>query len=1037
MNYNRTQENFMMDSALNRGEKEGYYGYEPVCVIDFPIQEDVFNNYTEEEDKTPVDDSKLEDKARTSNSMMVFIIICTLTFLLLFVSHFLVAYCKENELCEAIDVSSLITSEYRVVIPPFHILTVLFWIALSVGCLGVLLATIYAFIVLRCDVGTAKMVEMASIIRGGAFTFLSWQYMFMICPLGMFFFLVGGIVNWSSAWSFALGSTSCLVVDYFRLSMATRGNVRTCAATKGGLGKAMTMAYETGAMISLWLLGSGMVAVSAGYLMFSDVRALGGFAAGATLTTVMVRIAVGLFSNGTSTAATLAHGDEAGSGQRRSRKAHVVAPNVGTGIRSLFRFGPDVFDSLAGGVIGTAIIGASLPFFYHNPFAMCVFNHLHIDRECGSFRHPGAISFAANICLNEGLYAQYPSLSAWSSNSIFVAVPFVLGAAALLVSLITTSIATTVNKGNYKNGWKTVQCLRGNLLINCMLLISFSAAVCFGLFGPNSSFQHNVGMGPEEDLRRFDLDGSASQCHIRSVSVYDKMGNTLEPVPDRTREILDYYKPLPPSGISIGRPSSTASRLFGCNMLGILIGMLMARFSHVFFASARHGSTQRIAEVTKLGVAPTIIRGFATGLLCALPSTIVIILSILLSYKLYGSYGVGIMTVGFLSSVGHVTTVSGFGHVAENAERIAQLVKVPTYIQETTKVICLISSSTIGTGIEFSNGAAVLTAVTLLLAMVEYSNLLPFLHQLTGTSEEMPSRLIGSAKSISMIGNLLMGIVIPFILVGLLMLGAGRATSWISVFARRERKYKGTNRYQRFAGEAAQAALTEAIIPGAFAIAIPLAAVFGLGERNLFGLAAGTLGAGYVLGSSISAAGESWIAAERIVAENRKATDVSRRASKMAARFGELLRDCVAPLTSTVLKIGPVIGLVFTGKLRANSNQWWVGFVIVIVASVITLMLSIWKSVRNAKIVEDALKEEETRARLHKRKISPFHVDGKRANSSEVPLESEMANALNGLGSLHAPMNIRHLPGLSRRKESDVSSTRNSETLHVALSMGP
>ena len=93
----------------------------------------------------------------------------------------------------------------------------------------------------------------------------------------------------------------------------------------------------------------------------------------------------------------------------------------------------------------------------------------------------------------------------------------------------------------------------------------------------------------------------------------------------------------------------------------------MALVSRMFFTSSRYGPMQRIAEASKLGVEQTITQGLATGLLSAILPTIVIILSILLSYNLYGSYGVGIMTVGFQSSIGYITAASTFGCVIENA----------------------------------------------------------------------------------------------------------------------------------------------------------------------------------------------------------------------------------------------------------------------------------------------------------------------------------------------------------------------------------
>ncbi len=69
---------------------------------------------------------------------------------------------------------------------------------------------------------------------------------------------------------------------------------------------------------------------------------------------------------------------------------------------------------------------------------MCVFNHLHIDLRCGPFGYPESLSYAIYICRMDDLYLMYRCLHTGQSNSVFMALLYLLGCAGVVSSVLCT-----------------------------------------------------------------------------------------------------------------------------------------------------------------------------------------------------------------------------------------------------------------------------------------------------------------------------------------------------------------------------------------------------------------------------------------------------------------------------------------------------------------------------------------------------------------------------------------------------------------------
>ena len=414
----------------------------------------------------------------------------------------------------------------------------------------------------------------------------------------------------------------------------------------------MRMAFRSGSIAGLSIVSIALIGTSAAYLMFADIRSLAGFVAGASLTSLFLRVSGGVFTRATSKTASLMQPQGKSIANSSSKTSKRVATYIGSGVGTVFGLGPDLFESFVAATIATAILGSTLPFFYRDSYAMCVYNHLEIDQYCGPFGYPEQLSYASYICRQNNFYLSYPQLTTWASNTAFIAAPFVLGAAGLLVSFVCTLYVRTSAGNTYRKEEKPdlVQKLRFairlNMLLGSCLLIASSAAIFFGLFGPRSTFQKSSGLGSDGNLIRMELDRTLNNtCLPVSLNLTDTSAFNPFPIPQGGRYVNGRYRPVNDMGVQIGPANATDRRLFGCAVIGIVLGVFMTGFCSVYFTAEAFAPTQRVAKAVKFGTVATVVQGLGNGLLGSFPPTICLLVGVVSSYALYGAYGIGIMAL--------------------------------------------------------------------------------------------------------------------------------------------------------------------------------------------------------------------------------------------------------------------------------------------------------------------------------------------------------------------------------------------------------
>jgi len=232
---------------------------------------------------------------------------------------------------------------------------------LAMSGIALLASLVFSALIFRKDPGNETMRRISGAIRRGAMTFLRTEYSVIAVFAVAVFALLMAVGQRNTALAFLAGACASGLAGWFGMFTATSANVRTTQAATVSVGKALDVAFSSGMVMGLCVVGLGLGGVTLLYLAFGDPQALFGFGFGASSIALFARVGGGIFTKAADVGADLVGKVEVGIPEDDPRNPAVVADNVGDNVGDVAGMGADLFESYVGSIIATMALGASLP----------------------------------------------------------------------------------------------------------------------------------------------------------------------------------------------------------------------------------------------------------------------------------------------------------------------------------------------------------------------------------------------------------------------------------------------------------------------------------------------------------------------------------------------------------------------------------------------------------------------------------------------------------------------------------------------------
>lgn len=226
------------------------------------------------------------------------------------------------------------------------------------------------------DEGTPRMREIAQYVRTGAMAYLKQQYkmvtiIFII--LALVFAFMAYVLEVQNPWvpfAFLTGGFFSGLAGFFGMKTATYASARTANAARKGLDAGLRVAFRSGAVMGLVVVGLGLLDIAAWFLILNyfyadHVNALSiitttmlTFGMGASTQALFARVGGGIYTKAADVGADLVGKVEANIPEDDPRNPATIADNVGDNVGDVAGMGADLYESYCGSILSTAALGA-------------------------------------------------------------------------------------------------------------------------------------------------------------------------------------------------------------------------------------------------------------------------------------------------------------------------------------------------------------------------------------------------------------------------------------------------------------------------------------------------------------------------------------------------------------------------------------------------------------------------------------------------------------------------------------------------------
>lgn len=255
----------------------------------------------------------------------------------------------------------------------------IFWLVPAASLLALGFAWYFYRDMKKRDEGTERMREIASHVRKGAMSYLRQQYKVVLVAflvLAAFFSVLAygfGVQNEWVPFAFLTGGFFSALAGYIGMRTATYASARATQAARTSLNGGLRVAFRSGAVMGLTVVGLGLLDISLWYLIlnaFVDAptpqqslvvitTTMLTFGMGASTQALFARVGGGIYTKAADVGADLVGKVEAGIPEDDPRNPATIADNVGDNVGDVAGMGADLYESYCGAVLATMALGAS------------------------------------------------------------------------------------------------------------------------------------------------------------------------------------------------------------------------------------------------------------------------------------------------------------------------------------------------------------------------------------------------------------------------------------------------------------------------------------------------------------------------------------------------------------------------------------------------------------------------------------------------------------------------------------------------------
>ena len=230
-----------------------------------------------------------------------------------------------------------------------------------IGFLGLVFALVLYFLIKRYPRGNELMIEISEAVHSGAMVFLRREYTYIFIFVAVMFVVLWQLFSVYTSLAFLTGACCSMLAGFIGLKGSTRSAVRaTQGAIEGGTPRALTIAFQGGAVMGISVASLGVVGIGIFYFFTKNMEIINGFAMGASSVALFARVGGGIYTKSADVGADLVGKVEAGIPEDDPRNPGVIADNVGDNVGDTAGMGADLFESYVGSVIASLAIGTTL-----------------------------------------------------------------------------------------------------------------------------------------------------------------------------------------------------------------------------------------------------------------------------------------------------------------------------------------------------------------------------------------------------------------------------------------------------------------------------------------------------------------------------------------------------------------------------------------------------------------------------------------------------------------------------------------------------